>query len=105
MAYVMGVDPSSSAEEMSVERGADMAKAQRVLESALVGKRLAKAGLTPEEVQSRLNALSDVELHQFASQLDTLYPGGGSGVIVSILVIVVLVLVILKLTDHKIIIK
>ena len=101
MAYVMGIDTSSS----TMERGADMAMAQRVLESTRVSKRLVKAGLTPDEVRDRLDALSDVELHQFAGQLDALYPGGGTGVIVAILVIVVLVLVLLKLTDHKIIIK
>ena len=105
MAYVMGTDTSSPAIDMGMERGADMARAQRVLESTRVSKRLIKAGLTPDEVQDRLDALSDVELHQFAGTLDTLYPGGGTGVIVSILVIVVLVLVLLKLTDHKIIIK
>ena len=105
MAYVTGIDTASSAVERSMERGADMATAQRVLESNLVSQRLIKAGLTPDEVRSRLDALSDVELHQFAGTLDALYPGGGSGVIISILVIVILVLVLLKITDHKIIIK
>jgi hypothetical protein len=105
MAYVMGVDTASSTVERGMDRAADMATAQRVLESKLVGKRLVQAGLTTDEVQGRLNALSDAELHQFAGTLDALYPGGGVGVIVSILVIVVLVLVILKITDHKIIIK
>jgi hypothetical protein len=57
-------------------------------------------------VRDKLSHLNDVELHQFASQLDTLYPGGGATtLLVTVLVIVVLVLVILKLTDHKIIIK
>ncbi len=100
MAYVVG---SASA---PTERGADMDTAQRVLESELVSQKLIRVGLTSDEVKDRLAELSDAELHQFAKQVDSLYPGGSaSGVIIAVLVIAILILVILKLTDHKIIIK
>ncbi len=99
MAYVVesGIAP--------MERAADMDTAQRVLESELVSQKLIRVGLTPDEVRDRLAELSDAELHQFARQIDSLYPGGGAGVIVTLLVIAILILVILKITDHKIIIK
>jgi hypothetical protein len=100
MAYVV------ESEIAPMERAADMDTALRVLESELVSQKLIRVGLTPDEVRDRLAELSDAELHQFARQIDSLYPGGGAtGVIIALLVIAILVLVILKLTDHKIIIK
>lgn len=104
MAYV--VTGHNQAAASGVSRAADMDKVQRVLESKLVAEKLTDAGLTMEEVNERLDRLTDAELHQFAGQLDSLYPGGdGLGVVITILIIVILVLVILKLTDRKIIIK
>lgn len=107
MAYVIGAEPAvQSTASASATRAESMAKLQRVLESKLVSEKLQTVGLTPSEVESRMEKLSDSELHQFASQLDTLYPGGEAfAVIIAILVIVVLVMVILKLADRKIIIK
>ena len=87
-------------------RTEDMAKVQRVLESKIVSGKLSKLGLSNMEINSRLEKLTDGELHQFASQIDSLYPGGdGLGVVIAILVIVILVIVILQLTGKKIIIK
>ncbi|HHD11502.1 MAG TPA: hypothetical protein ENK42_03595 [Deltaproteobacteria bacterium] len=100
MAYVVGTG------EFSSMRGEDMAKIQRVLETKIVKERLKEVGLTEEEVYSKLNALSDEELHSFAQNIESLYPGGDAlGAIVGLLVVVILVLVILHLTDHKIVIE
>ena len=101
MAFVAGADATVS----TATRAADMASVQRVLESKLVASKLIKAGLTPDEVKSRLDKLSDKELHQFASQLNSLYPGGDFEVIIALLVIAILVIVMLKLLGHKIIIQ
>ncbi len=100
LAYVVDGDA------LSMSRAADMATIQRVLETKLVSKKLSSLGLTPAEIDSRLAELTDAELHTFASQLDSLYPGGDAlSVIAGILIIVILVLVLFKLTGHKIIIK
>lgn len=102
LAYVAGsaaiVDPA--------QRAVDMENAQRVLESKLVAGKLAQAGLSMTEIKSRLDKLSDADLHQFASQLNSLYPGGdGLGIVIALLLIVILVLVILKLTNRKLILQ
>lgn len=87
-------------------RVADMDKIQRVLESRIISERLKGLGLSEEEINTRLSKLTDEELHQFATQVDSLYPGGnGLGIVIAILVIILLVIVILKVMDKKIIIE
>jgi hypothetical protein len=87
-------------------RQKDMATVKKVLEHKLVTERLKALGYSETEVQTRLDQLSDSELHRFATQLDTLAPGGGAlGVIISILVIIALVLVILHLSGKRIVIQ
>lgn len=101
MAYVVGSEVSAPA-----GRASDMDSIQRVLESKLVSEKLSKAGLSGDEINSRLAKLSDTEVHQFAKQLDSLYPGGDAlGAVIALLIIVILVLVILKLADRKIVIR
>ncbi|MBI2412925.1 MAG: PA2779 family protein [Deltaproteobacteria bacterium] len=102
MAYVAGPEAVAA----SAGRAADMEKIQRVLESRLVADKLEASGLPTAEIMPRIDKLTDDELHQFASQLDGLYPGGdGLGVVIALLIIVILVMVILKLSDRKIIIR
>lgn len=102
MAYVVG----SEAVVAEHSREADIARIQRVLESKLVSDKLSQAGLTQDEINGKIGQLSDDEVHSFASQLDSLYPGGdGLGVVIGLLIIVILVLVILKLSDRKIVIR
>ena len=105
MAIVVGTDAvvAASAEH---SREADIARLQRVLESKLVSDRLQQTGLTQDEIQGKIKDLSDEEVHSFASQLESLYPGGdGFGIVIALLIIVILVMVILKLADRKIIIR
>ena len=85
----------------------DMAKVQTFLELKLVQQRLADFGLTAEEVSSRLNQLSQDQLHQIATHIDEIDYGGDSalGVIITLLVIVILVIVIMKLVGKQVIIK
>lgn len=87
------------------DREASLRKIQTVLESKLVVQRLADFGLTEAETQSRLSQLSDQQIHQVATQLDALQPGGdGLGLIVVLLVIAILVVILLQLTGHRVII-
>ncbi|MGH7205010.1 MAG: PA2779 family protein [Nitrospiraceae bacterium] len=74
----------------------DLQKVQRVLENKVVRQRLEDMGLTPEEINARLDRVSDVQMHQLAAQIDALLPGGDDGVLSTIalvLLIVVLVLI------------
>ncbi|MBE9528424.1 MAG: PA2779 family protein [Proteobacteria bacterium] len=107
LAYMVGAELVSGTDtEISNDRAQDLETVQRTLESKIVAKRLSDLGLSTDEVTERLESLTDADLHHFASQLESLNPGGGlvSG-IGAILIILLLVLVALKMTDRKIIIK
>jgi len=64
------------------------------LARAEVQQRLADYGVSPSEVQARVDALSDDEAAQLAAQLDSL-PAGGNGIIGAI----VFVFLVLLITD------
>jgi hypothetical protein len=66
------------------------------LENKLIQQRLGDLGFTQEEVNAKLNGLSDAQLHQMASQIDALLPGGSVDLttIIALLVILAIVLVI-----------
>ena len=103
MAYVVG----SEAVVAEHSREADIARIQRVLESKLVSDKLSEAGLTQDEINGKMTQLSDEDVHSFASELESVYPGGdgGVGIVIGFLIIVILVIVLLRLADRKIIIK
>jgi len=85
-------------------RAKDMAAVKQALENKLVAERLAALGYSSQEIDQRLAQLSDTELHELASQIDTLTVAGGAlGTVIVLLVIVILVIVILKLTDTRIV--
>jgi hypothetical protein len=106
LAYVVGSGAFHKSGVPSSQRNSDMDKIQRVLESKIVSMRLMELGLSSEEIDSRLSKLTDEEIHQFAAQVESLYPGGnGLGIVIAVLVIILLVIVILKISDKKIIIQ
>lgn len=78
-------------------RSADLSTIQSTLESKLVAQRLADIGLTAQEVQARLVALSDDQLHQVAQNLDGLQPGGELILILAIIGAIVVVLALIGL--------
>jgi len=57
-------------------RTADRERVQQALESRVLQQRLMDYGLSPEETAERIDALSDEQLHQLASNIDALQPGG-----------------------------
>ena len=102
MAYVVG----SEAVVAEHSREADLARIQRVLESKLVSDKLSESGLSQDEISGRLSQLSDEDVHSFASELESVNPGGdGVGIVIGLLVVVILVIIILRLMDRKIIIR
>ncbi|UCD71098.1 MAG: PA2779 family protein [Syntrophobacterales bacterium] len=77
----------------------DLQKIQRLLESKLVQHKLSQLGLTKEEIEARLNHLDDEQIHQIASQINALEPGGGTVEVVIIVILVALLgFLILELT-------
>lgn len=93
--------PSDQAASTPAQRGDDLAKVQGVLEAKIVQQRLADLGYSADEISAKLNRLSDSQLHQVASQIDSLFPAGFHGatddflhIALSVLLIVVIVAVI-----------
>jgi hypothetical protein len=79
---------------------------QRALENELVKAKLGAYGLTPDEIQARLQGLSDEQIHLLAQASDNVVAGGdGLGVVIGILLIILLIILILHLTGHSVIVK
>ena len=89
--------PATSATVSDPGRAEDLQSIQRVLEDKLVQQRLEDFGLTPEEVNAKLAGLSDSQLHQMASQLDALMPGGQIGLLVTLLLVLVIIILLVIL--------
>lgn len=101
-----GLAPSEIIALTEVDRTADIEKIQKFLEMKAVGERLTQLGLTQDEIQKRLNQLSDQQIHQIALQLDELKIGKDDalGVIIALLIIAILIVLLLQLTGHKVIV-
>jgi hypothetical protein len=91
---------------LDATRAADLQTIQRVLESKVVQQRLEDFGLTQEEINARLTRLSDAQLHQMATQIDALIPGGdaGLGIVIALLVIAILAVILVYLLGHRIVV-
>lgn len=84
----------------------EISRIQRALETELVTEKLRAHGLTPGEIEQKLQGLSDDQIHMLAQASDRVLAGGDAlGVVIAILVIILLVILILKLTDKSIVIK
>ncbi len=96
----------TEATAVSAGRAADMAKIQTAFESKILQQKLRDYGLSPEETMARVNKLSDEQIHQLATNTDSLQAGGdGVDILVSLLVIAILVVVLIYLLNHRIEIK
>ena len=91
--------------QLKYMRTEDFEKIQKALESKIIGQRLMDFGLNSEEINGRLEQLTDEEVHYFATQLDALNAGGDAGFIVGALIFVVIIMAILHFTGKKIIIQ
>jgi hypothetical protein len=81
--------PSSDKSQQSQE----LSQIQAQLESKLVQDRLSALGLSAEEVQARIQGLTDEQIHQVAQNLDGLQMGGDALIVILAIVgAVVLVL-------------
>lgn len=101
-----GFVPSEIIKNGNYDRNSDIEKIRKAIETKAISERLKQMGLTAEEIQLRLEQLSDSQLHDLAMQIDNLKIGQGDvfGIIIALLVIAILVVILLKLTGHKVII-
>jgi hypothetical protein len=101
-----GFSPSELISQSQMNRSTDVEKIQKFLETKMVRERLHAFGFSQEEIQTRLNQLTDEQIHQVALQLDELNVAGNGGeVIIIVLLILILVALIIYLTGHKIVVK
>ena len=90
----------------SETRQDEMSRIQQALETEIVKEKLKACGLTPGEIEQKMQGLSDEQIHMLAQASDRVLAGGdGLGVVIAVLVIILLVILILKLTDKSIVIK
>ena len=73
------------------DREPDLQKIQNLLESKLIQHKLSQLGLTKEEIEARLDQLDDEQIHQIASQINALEPGGNGATVVIIIVLLALI--------------
>jgi hypothetical protein len=101
-----GFSPSQIMQDAQIDRNYDIEKIQTVTESKMIKDRLEKLGFSSDEVRSRLDRLSNQQVHQLALQLDDIKIGGdGLGILIALLVIAILVVVLIQLTGHRVIVK
>jgi hypothetical protein len=102
-----GFSPSEIISLTPSERTSDLQKIQRFLEMKMVRERFRELGISPEEIQARLDQVSDPQLHQLALKLDELKIGAdsGLGIIIFLLVVAIVVIIIIQLTGHRVVVK
>lgn len=94
-AAVIGTDAVVSAQQAQLDR----ARVQSLLARTEVKQRLLAAGVDPDQVAARVDALNDNEVHQLAARIDQL-PAGGDALGVLVFVFIVLLITdILGFTD------
>ena len=101
-----GFSPSEIIGQSQMNRSGDVEKIRKFIEMKMVRERLNAFGFSQEEIQTRLNQLTDDQIHQVALQLDELMVAGDGGeAVIIILLILILVALIIYVTGHKIIVK
>ncbi len=93
--------PAEEASQGKDLRAENLEKIKSVLERKEVAKRLAHYGLTPEEVEARLDQLSDEQVSEIAARIDQVNPGGnGLEAIIGLVILAALVVLILYLLGY-----
>lgn len=94
-AAVIGTEAVVSAQQAQLDRS----RVQDLLARKEVKQRLLAAGVDPNQVAARVNALSNNEVHQLAAKIDQM-PAGGDALGLAVFVFIVLLITdILGFTD------
>jgi hypothetical protein len=89
--------PATESPSAGMDRTQDLQTVQRALENKMIQQRLEDLGLSPEEINAKMDRLSDAQLHQMATQIDALMPGGQLHLLVTILVVLAIILLVVIL--------
>jgi hypothetical protein len=96
-----GFSPSETLNLPSFERATDLKMVQNLLETKVVMERLRQLGFNKDEIQTRLDQLSDQQLHRIALKADELKVGSDGGFVIAVLLIAILVLLIVYLVPVR----
>ncbi len=101
-----GFSPSEVIGQSQMDRSMDVEKVRNFLETKMIRERLHAFGFSQEEIQARLNLLTDDQIHQVALKLDELKVAGdgGEAVIIALLIVAV-VLLIFYLLGYRVVLK
>ena len=78
-------------------REVSLTKIRKMLENKLVAEKLRSHGLSPEEVNAKLDKMGDAQIHQLAALSDKMTAGGNGAVAIAIVAIVVVVVFVIVL--------
>lgn len=93
--------PADEAGRATSLRDVNVEKIRVLLERKEIANRLSDYGLTPEEVNSRLDRLSDRQVAEIAAQIDKVNSGGdAAGALIGLAVLVLLILLILHFLGY-----
>lgn len=93
-----GVIPADEASANASLRAENIGKIQNVIERKEIAAQLSSYGLTPDEINARLDQLSDEQITELAAQVDQINAGGdAAGLLITILVVVLVVALVLWL--------
>jgi hypothetical protein len=106
MAGMVGSIPSPEF-KATQNRMNETKKIQLALENELVKAKLKAYGLSSDEVQKKLQGMTDKQINLLAQASDDVLAGGdgGFGLLIGALVVVLLVIVILKVMNKTIVVK
>ncbi|MBK6880471.1 MAG: PA2779 family protein [Elusimicrobia bacterium] len=91
-AMLAPVEAMGEGKNATSTRAEDLKTIQKSLESKILRERLADLKLSPEQIDARLSRLSDAQLHQTASRIKSINPGGDAGgLLITVLLVAILV--------------
>jgi hypothetical protein len=101
-----GFSPSEVIGQSQIERSMDVEKIRKFLETKMIRERLHAFGFSQEEIQTRLNRLTDDQIHQVALKLDELkVAGNGAEAVIIVLLIAAIVLLVIYLMGYRVALK
>ena len=95
--------PDLQSPEMRAE---EISRIQGALENELVRAKLGAYGLTADEVNQKLDGMTNEQIHLLAQASDDILAGGnGVGFAIGILLVVLIVVLVLKLMDRTVVVR
>ena len=101
-----GFSPSEGISQSQMNRTADLERIRKFIEIKMIRERLNAFGFSQEEIQTRLNQLTNEQVHQIALKLDELNVGSDdAGVVIVVLLIAILVVLVIYVLGYRVVLK